>query len=66
MGRRSRSQRIATAAAAMAPALNGHGCAICDQFLSTETVVAVREEISRLEPHYKNSEIWVRTPSIRY
>jgi hypothetical protein len=35
----------------MAPAMNGYGCAVCDQFLSTATVVAVREEISRIEPH---------------
>ena len=57
--RRGRNQRIAAAAIAMAPALNGHGCAVCDQFLSHELVVAVRGEIVRLEPHYKNSEIWV-------
>mmetsp|Transcript_33134 Transcript_33134/g.74830 ORF Transcript_33134/g.74830 Transcript_33134/m.74830 type:complete len:553 (-) Transcript_33134:483-2141(-) len=59
IAKREVNSRIASVASSMARALDGHGCAVCDQFLSPGLVAEVRKEIARLEPHYKASEIWV-------
>lgn len=50
---------VAEVSPGIALALKARGCAICDRFLPVDVVEAVREEIARLEPHYKASEIWV-------
>ena len=40
-------------------ALNSNGWAVCDNFVTTDTVHKLRAEINTLEPHFEPSEIWV-------
>jgi hypothetical protein len=57
--RRARQQRLSEAAQGLSTALEAYGCAVCDRFLSPAHVAKVRQEVARLAPHYKSSEIWV-------